>query len=423
MEYPWLLSVGRKWAVFVGCCILCIFGFALPLLCFGVFVSPLVGHFGSSVTDVNLYFTFMTAAAVISCACGARLIERSSRGTILLSSTGISLAYIALALFPSVPLVWIAGLVAGLCYPLCSSIVVPILINQWFDKDQTTLTGVAFALVGATGVVAGPVLTSAIGFAGWQAVLAVMGGAILCANGLAAVFLIRDCRSSALVAARDEAGNAGDVRARPQFVSSLSSDYRPKVFAGIFLAFATAATLSGFLGVFNTQVNTVVQKSGFSPMVAGVAFSCTSVGLFVGKILLGWLRDHFGAVKAIGLGCIAGLVAFMLIFLALVSDVVWVLYVGCAIGGLCTCLGTIGPALLAGGTFGPDRYDRAVSSATAFVNVGMAVGAPIYSVCFDASGSFLGVVIASAAVSLMTLFAGMASICMGGDGEGEVVLG
>lgn len=404
----------RHWMVLIGCCVLCVFGFALPLLCFGVFISPLVNHFGSSVTEVNLYFTFMTAAAVLSCAVGVRLIEKSLVGTIVASSVVMAAGYILLACLPSIPMVWTAGVLAGFCYPLCSSVVVPIVINRWFALKQATFVGLAFALVGVSGVLAGPLLTSLIGLFGWQMTLAFMGLILLVANVFAAVVLLRSYpQMVGLVPYGAEAEVKTSSTEKGRIAELPGPDYRHMVGSSAFFLIAMAAVLFGFLGDFNTQVNTIVQQSGFSPMVAGIAFSCTSAGLFVGKILLGFVKDKHGAVKSVGLGCAAGIIAFVGIVGAIVKATEYVLYASCALCGICTCLGTVAPALLAGETFGQRAYAQAVSHTTAFINVGMALGAPLYSLSFDMTGSFVPVLILCAVVPLLAFMASVLCVRRG----------
>lgn len=401
------------WAQLVSCCLLCAFAFALPLPCFGVFISPMVADFGSSVTEVNLYFTFMTAAAVVSCALGTRILMRWMRQTVFICAAAMALAYLALAFFGSVPMVWVAGIVAGLCYPLCSSVLVPIVINAWFARKQATFIGVAFALVGASGVVFGPVLTAGIATFGWRMTLAAAGIVVFAVCAGVALLLLRP-RPEEMGAlpygasgdrdAKAESNPAGDASAPGKATAQVPYFGLP------FALVAAGAVFSGVLGDLNTQVNAIAQQSGFDAVTAGIAFSCISGGLLVGKIILGSVKDARGSVTAIALGCACGIVAFALLSLSIWSTAVIPLYIGSLLAGFCTCLGTVVPALLASEAFDQAQYSRAVGHATAFCNLGMAIGAPLYSLSFDKMGTYLPVTVSLCIVAALTTVVGLCAV-------------
>lgn len=373
----------EAWLAFLGCCILCATAFGLPLLCFGVFVSPLVSQFGSSVTEVNLYYTLMTGSAVVSCALGERLLVRVLRPTVLVGALVMAAAYGALALFPAIPMVWVAGLAAGLCYPLCSSVLTPILINQWFASRQGTYIGIAFAVVGVAGVVVSPLLTQLVLAFGWQVALGTMA-ALVAAGGIISALIIRP----------NGRRSEGESKGAADSVERSASVVEPLWRSPVFVPIALACLLCGFVGIMNTQVNAISQQSGFDAMQAATALSCMSAGLLVGKVGLGVVKDAKGGLFAITTGVIIGMAGFALMAVGITGATAACLFVGAALAGFTTCLGTVAPALIMGDAFREALYGRAVAMGTAFINAGMAVSAFIYSIAFDLSGSYVPVIIA-----------------------------
>ncbi|MEC4185251.1 MFS transporter [Adlercreutzia sp. R21] len=374
------------WRAFVGCCMLCATTFGLPLLCFGVFVSPLVAQFDSSVTEVNLYYTLMTGSAVVSCAVGERLLVRAMRPTVLVGAALMGAVYGALAIVPTVPMVWLAGLVAGLCYPLCSSVLTPILINQWFVERQGTYIGIAFAVVGVAGVVVSPLLTQLILTFGWQVALGVMAG-LVAAGGVLSAAIIRphmSCENAGQPARKASASAEAPIAGAKESLRRFP----------VYTPVALACLLCGFVGIMNTQINAISQQSGFDAMEAATALSCMSVGLLAGKIGLGVVKDAKDGVFAITVGVIVGVVGFALMIAGLMGAGVAWFFAGAALAGFTTCLGTIAPALLMGETFPTRLYGRAVAMGSAFINAGMAVSAFFYSMVFDLAGSYVPVVCA-----------------------------
>lgn len=393
---PYSASDKTRWSQLAACCILCASAFAIPLPCFGVFVSPMVSYFGSAVTDVNLYFTFMTLAAVVSCLAGARLLTRHLRLTVAVAGLVMGLAYVALAVWPSVPMVWFVGVVAGLCYPLCSSVLVPIVINQWFDTRQGFYAGVAFALVGVAGMALGPVLASLIQSVGWRSTMGFTGAALGAVCVLVALALLRRHTSAVGAADAQASGDAGKGRAKVGGISGLGM-------SRVTLALVVGVSvLAGVLGVVNTQLSVVAQQSGLDAITAAFAFSCISGGLVAGKVMLGAIKDKAGAKAAITFGCAVGVVAFVLMGLAIANISAPLMFVSATLAGVATCLGTVMPALLCSEAAPSESYGQAVSLSTACCNAGMSIGAPVFSLIFDASGSYLPVAPLLAAVCIAT---------------------
>ena len=429
VDSPTTQSHARHWAVLVGCCLLVGFGFTIPMLSFGVFLSPMVAYFDCSVTEVSIYFTFIAASAVFSSALGARFLHSSMRATVVVSSFAIGLAFFALALFPAVPMVWVTGVVAGLGFPLCSTVLVPIAINKWFAVRQGTFIGIALAMVGVFGMMFSPAFTAIIGAWGWRVALVVAGTMLIVANCLVAFFLLR--QDPALLGLKpygfedhvaeavQEAGVSAeeDLRANTPVEEitpaeenlDASSLLRRKAF----WLCAVAALIGGFFGVYNSQLNTVAQTSGFDPVVAGLALSSASAGLMVGKVFMGWLKDQKGSTFAICFGCASGIVAFLITAFGVTSGNVAFLYLGAVLAGCCTCLATLSAAFLASAAFEPALYSQSVAYLTSFCNLGMALGVPFYSVTYDLVGSYLPVLLACAVIPVICALVAATGIRVG----------
>ena len=407
-------SHARHWAVLVGCCLLIGTAFALPMLSFGVFVSPIVSDFGCKVTEVSIYFTFSGFASVFSSLVGARVLGRNMRVTVMACAAVIWLGFFLLATFPSVQMVWVCGTMVGLAVPLCTTVLVPIAINNWFAIRQGTYMGIVFAMVGIFGMVLSPIATALIGWLGWRTALVALASCMLIIDVLVAVFMLRQDPASvgmraygaAEVAAGDSANvveNTGGAKDAPAPASS--SFVRTPTFVLCVLA----ALLSGFMAGFNTQLNTVAQQSGFDPVTAGLALSCASAGLVLGKLLMGAVKDRKGSTFAIGMGCTFGVVAFAAVAFGVATNNVMLLYAGCFLTGFCTCLGTLVPALLVSEAFEGSLYALGVSYITACCSLGMACSVPFYTVTFDSLGSFMPVlvvcVVIPVVVALVAAFA------------------
>ncbi len=402
----------RHWAVLVGCCLLIGISFAFPMLCFSVFISPMVATFQCSVTEVSIYFTFVAFSAIFSSLLGSRILGRSVQGTVLIASIAMGATLIALALLPSVPMVWVAGIVVGLCFPLCTTVLVPIAINSWFAVKQGTITGIAFAMVGVFGMVLSPTFTALIGSFGWQTALVIGGLLVAVVPSLVAIFLLR--QSPAAVGLLPYgASEAADATAAEGASAPSAGNTASFVATAAFALCSVVMIFGGFFGDFNSQLNTIAQKAGFDPVVAGLGLSFASAGLMIGKILMGLVKDKKGSAFAISLGCGFGVLAFSSVAAGVATLNVILLYVGCFLSGFCTCLGTLGPALLASEAFAPQHYAKAVSHLSAVCSLGMGAGIPCYTLTYDLTGSYLPILMVCIAVPVLVTVCSIAAIRAG----------
>lgn len=403
----------RPMILFIGCCLLSGTAFTLPLTCFSVFVPPLIGMLQASVTQITLYFTLLSIGAIFSCIFGPRLLRINASAVVTIAAIIMGGGYIALATAPSVATVWVAGLLSGLCYPLTSSLLIPILINNWFAKNQGTFVGIAFAMVGIFGAIFSPIFTAIIQTTGIKSALIVMGVIIIVVIGLIGLFLVRlsplamgilpwgaTQEEAQKIAAGNSAGPMKGANANLpgfEFKQIFSS---PAFYLTVF-----ACICFGFVGTMNTQLNTIVQVSGFDPVVAGIVVSALSVGMFIGKILNGAIKDRAGATVSILSACIIGIIAFISLACAIVYANVYLLYVAAFLAGFCTCLANVAPPLVTADTFGPKDYANILGVMTAMVNAGMAIATPIFASVFDSTGSYMPIIIAVIAVVVIELIA------------------
>lgn len=462
-----LVTTKRCWAVLVGCCLLVGMSFTFPVMMFGIFVSPIAHAFNSSITEVNLYFTFAMGAAVVSCTFGHRALQKSIRMTVLVCSLIMCAAYSLLAAFPSAPMVWICGLACGLCYPLCSSVLTPIAINNWFAVRQGTLIGIALAMVGLFGMGLSPLYTALIEQLGWQMALMCAAIPIGLVGVVCAVFLLRQSaedegqarygqvaederqarygQASAVDAAQTSAADASQASQASQTPQVAQAAQTPQpsrtpqaldpqtqqssqpsqpshttqapqeslVTTTAFFLVAAAVFLSGVLCDFNNQFNSVAQGSGFSAVQAGYATSSISAGLLVGKLFMGWLKDTKGARATMVAAGISGVVAYAIVLAGIVLSNVILVYLGCFISAFCSCLGTLSPALLSSEAFPPSFYNKAISYTTALLNLGMAVGVPLFSLTFDMTGSYIPVLAAWVVLPICIAVCGMVGVRVG----------
>lgn len=387
---------GRSWAVLVACCIICTIGFGGGMTCFSLFVAPLVSALEVPVASVTLFFTIATIVAIPAVVVAPRLLAK--KAGVVVGACGIvsGLGFVALASMPSLPMLYGVAVAFGLtCIP-ATTLMAPIVINNWFVRNQGTFVGVALACTGIGGALLSPLFTQVIGSAGWQAAMTAQGVLIAVVVGVLGFALIRFAPANKKVGASSAAeGDEGaNASARDSASEGESQEAKPGLtFKEFFrtpavVLLCASLLLVGVVASINQQANVITQLSGFTAVAAGLVVSCQSVGNIFGKLMLGAVRDRKGGPVAGLVGAVFMVAGFALMLAGIVSGTEVLMYVGGFVCGLGSCLGTMAAPLFTMDAAGPREYGTIYGVLSVFASVGVALGAPIVSGFFDATGSY-----------------------------------
>lgn len=405
-------SYTKALSVFVACCLLMGVGFALPSPCFSVFVAPIVETLNTSVTSVAMYFTCLTGAGIVSSIFGSKVLDRFGRWAIVVAGVLMGAGFLILAAFPSLPTLYLAAIVAGLCYPVVSIILVPLLLNKWFVKKQGTFLGITMAMSGLFTALLSPVFTSMIGSMGWRPTLTVLGLTSLIVIVLLGLFVVR--MSPQECGALPYGGTQDDLAAASEGGQGASAGLpgltlRESLKTPAFWFAACGVIFIGLTAAVFSQMNTIVQVSGFTAVVAGLALTMVSCGMVVGNVLAGYIKDKTNASVAIGIDCAFGVLGFALIAAAVPGANVALLYVGCLLFGLTMSLGTVAPTLICNDAFGPKEFGVFLGLLNAISSVGTAVSTPVMSGIYDSTGTYMpvlvGMVVGVALIAVLAIAA------------------
>lgn len=392
---------GRSWAVLVACCVICAIGFGGGMTCFSLFVAPLVGALEVPVASVTLFFTIATIVAIPAVVVAPRLLAKSAGVVVGVCGILSGLAFVVLASAPSLPMLYGVAAVFGLtCIP-ATTLMSPIVINNWFVRNQGTFVGVALACTGIGGALLSPLFTQVIGSAGWQAALTALGVLIAAVVGVLGFVLIRFAPAKRTSEASDTTSGKGAQCAGEG--SAGEADFQAEKPGLTFKEFfrtpavvllCASLLLVGIVASINQQANVITQLSGFTAVAAGLVVSCQSVGNIFGKLMLGAVRDRKGGSAAGLVGAVFMVAGFALMLVGISSGVEVLMYVGGFVCGLGSCLGTMAAPLFTMDAAGPREYGSILGVLSVFASVGVALGAPIISAFFDATGSYQAALVA-----------------------------
>ena len=391
---PEFRKSARTWAVLIGCCIMSAIGFSVPVTGFSVMAKPIIATTGCSVAEVMLYSTAMAISSIVIFAVGGKLFKLGAGKNVAIAGIVGGFAFIFLAAFPSVQMIVVAGLMVGLSYPMTSIYAAPIVVNQWFYKKQGTFTAIVLAFIGVGGAILSPVMTAMIASMGWQTTMVIWGIVLIVVQVCVGAFLI--CTSPLPLGILPYGATKEDVR---KILDGAGKQEDPEKLPGltlresfttpVFWLMAVVFICFGVMAVVTPNVNTMVQVSGFSAMVAGFAVSCSSIGNIVGKLVMGWVKDKKGAAWATAAAALMAVAGFSFYIAAFTSMNEIMVYVGAFIGGCGVCMATMMPPLVASDAFGPRAFAVLYGLGSTLRAIAGGIGSPAAGAIYGSSGSYV----------------------------------
>ncbi|MDR1183665.1 MAG: MFS transporter [Coriobacteriales bacterium] len=391
---------GKVWALFIGCCVMSAVGFSIATTTFSLFVTPISESMGIPTASVFLYYTTESVGVIIATALTPQILKKAGAGkTVAIAAAVGALGLAGIAAFASPVTIPLFAFIIGLALPLNSLIAVGIFVNNWFLEKTGFFTGLAFACSGIGGAILSAVASLIIQSFGWQFALYVLAAIMFLAIAPFGIFVIRlsplplgilpygatEEKMAEMAAADTDDGVKGATAA----VVLPGLTFKEARRSSAFFILVGAFLLFGVVGALNTNVATLVRSGGYAITLAGLAVSIASIGNLLGKILMGWVKDHKGGVAASAVGIALTAVGLVLYIVSIFIQSVILVYIAAFIGGMGSCLITILPPLLTGETFGRKDFAQIFGIASVFVSVGSMIATPIFGAIFDTTKSYL----------------------------------
>lgn len=385
MEQKTRLGSNFAWLVLIGC----IGFYAIPVGVVGntsgIFIKPVMDEFGWSRTTATLYMTIQPwVAAVCTPFAGKILAKYDPRIVLTLSSLAYGLATIWTS-FGTSPWVWhVYGVIYGVSCSFFMFLAVPTLVNLWFKKGAGKALGIAGASLSIIAAICAPVGQSMIDSMGWEKTRLIFGIIITVVPVILTLLFVRKSPESMGVApyGQDEvlaasANGAEVVEGAEVSATRRSPFYFMLILVAGFLVFSAA---------FFQQIPSFAAAGSLGAGAGAVAVSIIMIGGTIGKFIIGWAADRFGAVVA---GIIAGVSGALGLTLALTSGSTAILfYMGMVIFGFgYAALGVV-PPMLARESFGSKNYTELYSWVATGIFVFSGLAALTYGRIIDATGSF-----------------------------------
>ena len=346
---------------------------------FGTLVTPLQAEFGWSRAEMSLALTITNITVVFGSPALGFLVDRVGVKRLLLPSiTLMGLAVAATSLLQGniwyFYLSFFAITLLGLgTLPLSYSRV----LIGWFDKKRGLALGVALSGFGVGGALVPEVAATMTELYGWRSAYQLFAVMVLVVSLPLALLVLREApvESSALpekdLPVKFELSTGAAMRGRNYWL----------ILASFFLAGI------GITSILSHLVPMLMDR-GMSYQGAARAMSTLAFALIFGRMLAGYLMDHFFAPYITAAFIVFGL-AGGIVMLAL-GAVGWQAYVAAALVGLATGSEISEIAYIVGRYFGQIAFGLIYGIMFGAFQLGSAISAPLMGYYYDSHGDYIG---------------------------------
>jgi len=398
-KYPWLIVVSM-------CCIM--FGVmgstssSMP-----VFTPVIVKALGVPVTAVAFFFSIRTLVMAAFQPVAAKLLQKYD--VRLIATLAVIVNQFSMFIMAYYTAIWqwyISAVLGGLSLGVICYIIVPVILGNWFKVRLGTVIGISTAFTGVGGMVLAPITGQIIAASGYQSAYMIISMIGLVFSLPFTLFVLRsrpeDKKTLPYGAGQSDKKATTEVQWGFLFKEALHSPIFYLMLIGGFLTF--------FAGSFLTEVVNLAVSRGFSIENAAKVSSMMSFGIILGKLFLGFIRDHKGVIATYITGAVLVCAAFLLLVSSNISPNMT--YLGGFLFGMCCGWMSVGPPLLARATIGNRDYAPLYAIAMSCGTVVSAIGHPVYARIFDTTGSYSGATLIVIVAALIALVAAIIAVKM-----------
>jgi MFS family permease len=381
-------------------------GFLIMATCYTVFVnciplfqSRIVADLEISMGQFNTGVSLCTVVAIFaSLVIGTLLDKYSSR---VIGAITVITSATVLVLFSLITQLWqlyVLCVIAGMVVVAGTRLLISVLTTNWFTLKRGLAVSIALSGSGAGGVILSPVTSAMIVSYGWRPAFLLLAVICLIAALPISVLMFRNRPSDVGL----EPFGAGQLKVAkvdksPDAPVTVSVGWkvlrRSAGFWLLILGFVMMGVVNGAVitnSVSNMTAVTLdgqeIVTGGHSQVWAGLVWSLYLGVVIVAKVAMGAVYDRWGLKVGTLLGSIACMLAAVVLCFPATD---WGPILAALFFGIGTCMGTVCPPLMAVKEYGKKDIGTVTGIITAFELLGVAVGAVVSGVAFDAYHTFI----------------------------------
>ena len=371
------------WLIVFSCFMIMSMYMCVVMNCPGLFLISVTEEFGISRSQYMLNTTVISIAMMIITINAGRIYSTFSiRKVMTVAAILLPIAYGMFSKATNIYMFYAISFVVGICMSLCGIVAMSTLITRWFNEKKGLAMGLAFTGSGVGGVVLQPLIGKLIVNVGWRQTYFILAVLMFVTVVPFVAFLIKDYPSDKGL---EPLGGIKKTETG-EVVSNDGITLKEATKKSYFWFFALLATISSAAASSMVQnISPFVSDLGY-PTTVAASLSALSLGvLAIAKVVLGQIYDKKGSL----FGTILGLACMALAALSYASAVTTAfLYAGIMFSGLGVAYTTVGYPTNTQDMFGKKDYSAIYGLVATFSSIGIAIGSPITSIIYDATGSY-----------------------------------
>ncbi len=403
------ISARHAWSAVISCCVMFVVWSGVCWNTATLYADPIIGEWGIERSQFMVTITLISLGnALVSLLAYGKLVDKFGIRRLIVA--GGVLSVIAMAIFATSQncmMLYIAGLLLGIGLAPLSSNTANVVVGSWFKKKTNALVGVVQTCGSIAGILFAALMTMLITDLGWRiSYWATMGIVVL---GTVVCYLLYR-------------GDPQELGETPMYSSSpnisVCYDSRRKInlgtsFGEMFKSYRFYCLISGYLlvGIVGYAIlgSLALMASDFGySNLSGIVVSIAMFSSAATMIAMGYLIDKIGSrwVVAICIGCVV--VAMVILMSGAVSS--FMLCVTAVLTGIAYDVTLVPIGASVREAFGERDYEKKLGFIGAFDYAGVAFGATILSLFYDANGNYqfgLIVFVALAILGFVLVFAGI----------------
>ena len=345
----------------------------------GLFFTPMAESFGVGRGAVSLTLTINNLLLALGDFLSPRLFGSKNFKRLSCLCVGCVVGTsLLMSVAPNIGVLYLLSGVRGLTSGLMGIVIGTVIINNWFIRYNSLVTGVSLAAGGVVSAVLSPIVSGIIEASGWRAGFRAEAVAALL---LYAPLLLLPIGFAPGDAGLQPLGEKTEAKQTPDTADSENVTKRRELLAALLLFTAFANIVS----TFPNHLPGIADSYALPAAVGAAMLSASMVANAGGKMLMGALAERYG-VKRPAVAYAAALIGGMCVLLTLRSAPAAI--TGGAIMGLAFSLTTVAPALVTKDVFGPEQYRRIFPASTLIGTIANATAASLIGFIYDGTGSY-----------------------------------
>lgn len=401
------------WAILVCCILILMFSYSTRVGLAQLFATEILKETDFATSAYFLAGTISSVICIFTGPIAGKLLRgKYMRPTFFICVVGTLVSYACYGFCHSLWQFYLVGALVGVFAMGCGTLLVSVLITNWFEKNRGLMISIAMMGISIGGTVLSPLLSWLIVEFGWRNAYFILSALSLIVLVPIGLFVVRRTPQDAgLEPYGHGEENTASAKKKNVPASNWNATLKEARQTPILWMFALGAFLIYFTACIMQHQSYYLQSVGFDAASIASYISLYSVVAITGKLVLGRIFDRFGPKIGILFGC--GTFFLFLVAFIFVQGSPMMLYFAAVMYGFGTCTATVAIPIMTTSVFGAKNYSELYGFVSAFTMTGSAIGSSAIGLVYDLTGSYIPALVILAGLTLLGIVIMFVCINMG----------